>query len=139
MEYEKAVNDVLPSKASERVLSLVAKYRKTTFMETKWRHTEKINKPIKRKKESGSDVDLSGEQLKKWVKNISDRELTLQQTKVLAKGLNFAVLPDKVPVDEFVMATEKACWLLPENEAEELRSEVSGILKNAKPPPSNLT
>ena len=73
------------------------------------------------------------------MKNISDRELTLQQTKVLAKGLNFAVSPDKVQVDEFVVATEKACWLLPENVAEELRYEVSGILKNAKPPPSNLT
>ena len=42
------------------------------------------------------------------MKNISERELTLQQTKVLVKGLNFAVSPDKVPVDEFVVATEKA-------------------------------
>ena len=64
IEYEKAVNDVLPSEASERVLSLVAKSRETKFLETKWRHTEKINKLIKGKKESGSDADLSGEQLK---------------------------------------------------------------------------
>ena len=46
IEYEKAVNDVLPSEASERVLSLVAKSRETKFLETKWRHTEKINKLI---------------------------------------------------------------------------------------------
>ena len=35
IEYEKVVNDVLPSEASQRVLSLVAKSRETTFVETK--------------------------------------------------------------------------------------------------------
>ena len=85
------------------------------------------------------DVDLSGTQLKRWVINLSDKQLTDAQTGVLAKGLNFAVTPEKVPVTDFIVATEKIAWRLQEGEAEQLRSEVTGVLKNAKPPKSNIS
>ena len=58
-------------------------------------------------KEKGK-LDLSGMQLKKWVKNISKQELTDVETKVLAWGLNYAVIPKEVPKENFILATELA-------------------------------
>ena len=54
----------------------------------------------------GNNIDLSGTQLKKWVVNVSKDKLTNDQTRVLDKGLNFAVASDKLPVEEFIIATE---------------------------------
>ena len=36
-------------------------------------------------------------------------KLTDDQTRVLGKGLNFEVTPDKLPVEEFIIAMEQAC------------------------------
>ena len=45
----------------------------------------------------GNNIDLSGTQLKKWVVNVSTYKLTEDQNRVLGKGLNFTVTPDKQP------------------------------------------
>ena len=58
---------------------------------------------------------------------------------MLGKGLNYAPTPDKIPVEEYIVATELACQKLPNNEAMVLRSEMAGVLRNAKPPKSNIT
>ena len=50
-----------------------------------------------------------------------------------------AVSPDKIPVEEYILATEKATWLLPDEEAEQLRSQITGLLKKAKPPAQNIS
>lgn len=44
----------------------------------------------------------------KWVKNISDRSLVGNEVSVLAKVLNFAVVPDMPPITTFVTCTETA-------------------------------
>ncbi|XP_050957575.1 uncharacterized protein LOC127158535, partial [Labeo rohita] len=77
----------------------------------------------------------------KWVKNLSDRELTGPEMEVLAKGLNFAVTPDHIPVIDMITATESAIRNnnIPEEEAEQLRAQVSMSLLKAKPPPPNLS
>ncbi|XP_072021516.1 uncharacterized protein [Amphiura filiformis] len=61
------------------------------------------------------------------------------QTKVLAKGLNYAVSPVDVCPDEFVLATELACKNLPYPEAVQLRSKVASTLRSSKPPKSNVS
>ena len=48
---------------------------------------------------SESDIDLADTQLKKWVVNISKHKLSDHETQVLAKGLNFGISPDKIPLD----------------------------------------
>ncbi|XP_073701105.1 uncharacterized protein [Garra rufa] len=60
----------------------------------------------------------------KWVKNLSDRELTGPEMEVLAKGLNFAVTPDHIPVVDMITATESAIRNnnISEEEAEEAES-----------------
>ena len=49
-------------------------------------------------KKQENTIELSDNQLNKWVINLSRRELTKPQKQVLAKGLNFAVTPEKVEI-----------------------------------------
>ena len=58
------------------------------------------------------------------------------QRRVLGKGLNYAVTPDKLPVEEFVVDTEQACRSLPIDKADQV---AVSILKSAKLPKSNIT
>ena len=58
---------------------------------------------------------------------------------VLGKGLNYAVTPDKLPVEDFVVATEQACRSLPIDKADQLRAQVAGVMKSAKLPKPNIT
>jgi hypothetical protein len=84
-------------------------------------------------------LDLSGTQLKKWVINLSKYKLNSIQTSVLAKGLNFAISPPKIPAEEFVLATEIACKHLPQSDGIQLRARIASTLKSAKPPEQNVT
>ena len=61
------------------------------------------------------------------------------QESPLAKGLNFSPSPGKIPYEDYIIATEKACHKLPSNEATVLRSEMAGLLRNVKPPKPNIT
>ena len=75
--------------------------------------------------------------------NLSKYKVTKAQETVLSHGLNFAVAPDNVQqpsiVNEYIIACEKATWKLPANEAMQLRAEVVGAIKSAKPPKSNVS
>ena len=86
-----------------------------------------------------TEPDLTGTQLKKWVINLSKYKLTQPQNRVLAKGLNYAVSPDNVCAEEFVLATELACRKLTYPESVQLRAKVASTLKSAKLPKSNVT
>lgn len=49
-----------------------------------------------------------GEQFKgneKWLSSLSARALTETEENVLKRGLNFAVTPEKVPQEDFIVAT----------------------------------
>ena len=59
--------------------------------------------------------------------------------KVLAKGLNYAITPKQIPIEQYIVATEQACSMLPQTEAERLRADMKGNLKSAKPPKSNIS
>ena len=85
------------------------------------------------------DVDLSGTQLKRWVINRSSRPLSDNETKLLAKGLNFAISPDKIPVEDFILQSEEASISLPPAQRPAFRAEILTVLRNAKPPKSNIT
>ena len=88
-----------------------------------------------------SEVDLSGTQLKKWVINKSEYNLTGAQTKLLGKGMNFAVSPqtNDAVVNDYIVATEVACAGLNNSEASQLRAEVVGALKSTNNAKSNIT
>ena len=81
---------------------------------------------------TSDDFDLSGAQLKKWVVNLSKYTLDKVETSVLSKGLNFAVTPSVVLVEDFVVTTERACSHLPPAQAECLRSDITNVLRKAR-------
>ncbi|XP_070547586.1 uncharacterized protein [Ptychodera flava] len=76
----------------------------------------------------------------KWVVNLSNRQLSPAEITVLQKGMNFCVTPLSVPVQEIVASTEVVCnQMKDKSEADSLRADVVKILKNSKPPKSNIT
>ena len=74
-----------------------------------------------------------------WVKNLSSTPLTEAQTRPLAHGPNFAVVPRSPPVGEYIAAIEHACNQLQQGKAEELRGEIKSVLKKNQVPKHNIT
>ena len=100
---------------------------------------KKLSDKKQEKKIRKDEPDMSGTQLKRWVKVLSQYKPSETDLRVLAKGLNFAIVPVKLPVTEIVTATAVACQSLPPDEADTLRSEVVGAVKNTKLPKDNLS
>ncbi|XP_052259249.1 uncharacterized protein LOC127863670 [Dreissena polymorpha] len=107
----------------------------------KQRQREKFSKLLsikEGKSDSGTERDLINTD--KWVVNLSDRPLSLDETSVLKKGMNFCVTPPTIPINEIIASTEQVCYQLEDKSAaESLRGEVVKILKSATKPKSNIT
>ena len=54
-------------------------------------------------------------------------------------GFNYAVTLDRIPEEEYIVATKKACKMLSTAEGEQLRAQVAGALKQAEPPKSSIS
>ena len=74
------------------------------FAKTKQRQIKKLNKLIE-----NNNKRTRGKPNEKWVRNLSERALTDAETRVLSRGLNYAVTPTNIPHDDFILATELAC------------------------------
>ena len=70
--------------------------------------------------------------MKKWVKNLSNTPLTIDQERLLAWGPKFVIKPKKPPVREYIVAVEQACSRLTQGEADELQVQVKKTLKKAQ-------
>ena len=108
------------------------------YKNTKWQHQQKLERWKQQTKDTETTTDLSDEQLKKWVVNISQYELNDAETKVPTKGLNYAIAPKQIPIEEYIAATKHACSMLPQTKTESLQADMKGIFKSAKPPKSNI-
>ena len=75
----------------------------------------------------------------KWVINLSNKPLTPAQRSVLAKGPNFVVTPRQPPNLEYITAIGAACTKLSQQDTEELRANISRVLRSCHPPKPNLT
>ena len=73
----------------------------------------------------------------KWLINLSRKPLTQAQRSVLAKGPNFVVSPRHPPNVEYITAIESVCTKLGQQDAEELRADISRVLRSSHP--LNLT
>ena len=136
VESESRLFDKLPSDRCDVITAHLTRVRELEHKQTKWRHAEKLKRWMDRKNTIAEEEGSNNKE--KWVRNLSSKSLTQSETSLLAKGLNFAVTPDKIPVNEFILATEQATWKLPQEEGDTLRAEITGLLKSAKLPPSNL-
>jgi uncharacterized protein (UPF0335 family) len=75
----------------------------------------------------------------KIVINLSDSELNSATKSVLAKGLNFAVAPQRIPVEDIITGVETGIYKLSSDDAETVRQLTCDILRKAKPPISNIS
>ena len=76
---------------------------------------------------------------KKWVINISSRQLTYIETDLLAKGLNFSITSKSLPNEDIIATVEDAAKDLEKEETDTIRAKVSLTLQNSKPPKDNLS
>ena len=81
----------------EWVSAIVRKSQETSFERSKMAQVNKVEKLSESLSLNKDKIDLSGTQLKKWVKVLSKYKPSDSEMKVLAKGLNFAVSPNKIP------------------------------------------
>ncbi|KAI0232255.1 hypothetical protein LSAT2_017403, partial [Lamellibrachia satsuma] len=128
----------LSREEQQNVTRHIAHVSESTHEKKKWRHQQKIQR-LETKRDRINDADLTGTQLKRWVINLSKYKLSGNQNKILAKGLNYAVTPEKIPTEEFVVAAEQATWSLPQEQKDKLRADITGVLKSAKVPKQNIT
>ena len=68
---------------------------KKSFELTKKRHIRKFNELISKNKVTQSATNITDK--KKWVINMSSRQLTHIETDLLAKGLNFSITSETLP------------------------------------------
>lgn len=105
----------------------------------KERHLKKfenlVNKQNARKEQDNqSELDKS-----RWIMNLSTKELTNDQTKLLSKGMNFSITPKEIPVKEIVSRVENTVKNLEKAESDNIRAKVSLTLQKAKAPIQNLS
>ena len=75
---------------------------------------------------------------KRWVKNVSSKELSELERKGLEHGLKFAVVPNRIPTAEIIASVEEGIFPLDDDAKRLVRAEVSSILRRAKIPPKTL-
>ena len=91
-----------PNDVNKSITQHLAQSREKTFQDVRRRQTRKYDRLVEKHEKKGQKhsqngtVDLTGSQLKKWVVNLSKYKVNNAQTKVLSRGLNFAISPDNV-------------------------------------------
>ena len=66
------------------------------------------------------------------VVNLSTKQLTSEESKVLSLGLNFALCPKHVPIDEIISRMEQIAGMI-KADGQLLREEVSRCLRKMRP------
>ena len=111
----------------------------TVFGTIKNQHIRKFDSMINKNKVETTDRQTTVDK-SKWVINASKRPLSSNETSLLARGLNFAITPQRNPTKEIIVNTELACIHLQDPvKAQELRADVTKILAKSKAPKSNIT
>ena len=110
---------------------------KKSFELTKKRHMRKLNELINKNKVTQSATNITDK--KKWVINMSSRQLTHIETYLLAKGLNFSITSKTLPNKDIIATVEDAVKDLEKEEADTIRAKVSLTLQNSKPLKDNLS
>jgi predicted GIY-YIG superfamily endonuclease len=71
--------------------------------------------------------------------NLSSHELNHSELSVLNKGLNFAISPSSIPFDNLICCIEDSIKTLTDEDKDQVRQDCAVILRNAKPPKSNIS
>lgn len=71
--------------------------------------------------------------------NLSNIQLNEHILKLLSKGLNFSITPQKIPIEEILCNIEYDIKNLPNNIKEQIKQGYSITLRKAKPPKRNVS
>ena len=92
---------------------------------------------VSKNKVTQSTINITDK--KKWVINMSSRQLTHIETNLLAKDLNFSITSKTLPNKDIIASIEDAVKDLEKEEADTIRAKVSLTLQNSKPTKDNLS
>ena len=92
---------------------------------------------ISKNKVTESAINITDK--KKWVIDISSRQLTHIETDLLAKGLNFSITSKTLPNKDIIATMEDAVKDLEKEEAGKIRAKVNLTLQISKPPKDSLS
>ena len=109
---------------------------KKSFELTKKRHIRKFNELISKNKVPQSITNITDK--KRWVINMSSRQLTHIETDLLAKVLNFSITSETLPNKDIIATIEDPVKDLEKEESDMIRAKVSLTLQNCKPTKDNL-
>jgi hypothetical protein len=70
---------------------------------------------------------------------LSSHNLKQPELSVLERGLNFAVSPSSIPVDNLICCIEDSIKTLADEDKEPIRQDCAVILRKSKPPRSNIS
>ena len=117
------LDGILSPQLQAEVKALLLSAHAHTYESTKMAHRARIERLIQKHQDmeptqvhSNTSVDTN-----RWVVNLSECELSQAKLSVLKKGLNFAVTPTDIPVDEIIAGTELAIQHLDQQTAAQLR------------------
>ncbi|KAG8234858.1 hypothetical protein J437_LFUL013360 [Ladona fulva] len=71
--------------------------------------------------------------------NLSSKTISEATNSTLAKGLNFAISLDRIPMEEMIVSVEAAIRNLSKQAAKEIQIDISQILWKVKQPAPNTT
>ena len=92
---------------------------KKSFDLTKKRHIRKFDELISKNKITQSATNITDK--KKWVINMSSRQLTQIENDLLAQGLNFSITSKTLPNKDIIATIEDAVKDLEKEEADTIR------------------
>lgn len=102
-------------------------------------NVDQTNSPSSRLKTQSSQPNLSSTSDKTQVINLSDIYLDYATESIVKKGLNFAITPNKITVEEVISNIEVALKNLDIKKGEEIRQDIAKISRTSKPPASNIS
>ena len=103
------------------------------------RHKAKLERLLMKKGGVKRGVSLRPEGLGRWVVNLSKKEIISEQEEVLSLGLKFTPAPTKLHLLDMAAAIEVVAKRMDEDEANDLRGRVCGIMRRSKLPRDNLS
>ena len=116
-----------------RIREFLTKTKGKHFETVKNRQRSKFEKlTAKKELSAAAETQAKNNIQERWVYNKSSKTFNATTTNLLRRGLNFAITPQSIPVEEIVTSTELACRNLDAETAASLRSEVARSVKRRK-------
>ena len=101
-------------------------------------HCRNISNQLQASNSNSNQLQASGSN-NKCVINLSNTLLIPAQESLLTKGPNYAIAPINPPNLDYITAIETACQKLTDQDAEELRADINGLLRITQALKPNLS